>query len=168
MEMDLIKFHEYFSIPLKFQLEVLGSKDQAYQLPSSQMTLYKESFKAGLKLPFHPFFVTLLRFFDVLPYSFFLNSWRHSTVLPQFAFWLGLLPGFLNFILFTPLKSIPNLPDGVMHHLARGKALPCWFRVLPSLSMIRSVTSSSPRLLVRHGASSIRVSLGHWSLVSPT
>lgn len=66
-EMDLVKLHCNFPIPPAFQLEVPREQDRAYKMPSGRLCLYKESFKAGMRLPLHPFFIAFLRFFSVSP-----------------------------------------------------------------------------------------------------
>lgn len=106
MEVDLVLLHGQFQILLEFQLEVLGLNDRACSPPLSRMSLYEKCLRVGLRLPLHPFFVTLFQFLDMSPSLIISNSWRHICDFITVCILVGIQPSIILFLSFLLSKTL--------------------------------------------------------------
>lgn len=71
----LEKLQSKYQVSPDFELEISLETDQAYNPPLSKLTLYKEYFLTGLRLPLFPFFVELFRAISFSPCAVMPNTW---------------------------------------------------------------------------------------------
>lgn len=166
-EMDLVLFHWDYQIPPKFQIKVSGPNGRACSPPLGQMSLCKECFQARLILRLHLFFINFLQFFDMSLYLLVPNSWWHIYSLNVVYMLAGVEPTIYLFCSFFTFKRHPDLADGSMYRLARGKTSHHWSKaLLPPFMSGRIAFYLFPKLLVRSRNSSTRRALGvgPWSI----
>ncbi|EXB62861.1 hypothetical protein L484_008711 [Morus notabilis] len=66
-----------FSIPAGVRLRIPSAVDLPSQPNRGEICLHMLAFECGLRLPFHPFFRTVLAHFGLAPTQLSLNVWMH-------------------------------------------------------------------------------------------
>ncbi|GMN66519.1 hypothetical protein TIFTF001_035583 [Ficus carica] len=125
----LAALHQEFSIPDDVDLVVPGPNDLPSRPPSGHIALSAEYFRAGLRLPFHPFLRRALTSLNVAPAQLNANAYRvqvgcyilwaakFSETLPLFAFHnlyrMKTVPSSKGFYYFQGFKGtfITGCPD---------------------------------------------------------
>ena len=99
-EEDLVRVRELYPTSSEFQLEAPGPGDGVCFPLHDRISFYEKCFRAGVRLPLHPFFVTLLRYLEISPCALVPNAWRYIC---------GFTAACVLSILLCDVASFPNL-----------------------------------------------------------
>lgn len=98
---------KYF-VPQEFNLELADPEDRITDPAIDQVGVYEECFRAGLRLPFHPFIILLLKSFGIAPCCLAPNSWRSIIAFLSHLLHLGIHPTLRLFRACFMLKDHPR------------------------------------------------------------
>ncbi|KAL8121509.1 hypothetical protein AgCh_018295 [Apium graveolens] len=73
---ELDKLSACFKIKEPFKLLLAGSADRACQWRKDALCVYRETLRAGIRVPFHPFIPVLIADVGISPFQLPPNSWR--------------------------------------------------------------------------------------------
>ena len=72
---DLRTIHGYYFILSEFDIELAHPDDRVHCPLPSQLGIYEDSLKVGLRFPLHPFVVKLMIEYNFCPSQIASNSW---------------------------------------------------------------------------------------------
>ena len=97
----LVTLWEEFEIPNDVEFIVPGLNDLPSRPPPGHITLSAEFFRAGLRLPFHPYLRRALTRLNMAPMQLNVNTYR--ILISCFVLWTK------NFIAELPFRAFQNL-----------------------------------------------------------
>ncbi|XP_077229780.1 uncharacterized protein LOC143862603 [Tasmannia lanceolata] len=148
-ESMLVVIRDKYCIPSRFGLREATEGDRACN-ESSDVCIYDESLRAGLRFPMHPFFASVLQYYGLAPAQVAPNSWR---LLIGFVYLIqGRLQRNLSVPLFHACAQLKRHKGGGYIYISQH----------PEVKMITGIPSSIHLWRNRFFYVEDRVSSGPW------